>query len=69
MVGSDVLKMHARCPSLAYWLRATAMVPITLAALFAVRCAPACLLGMPSTRLMKFPACRWCCAGMFFCAY
>jgi hypothetical protein len=35
--------MHARCPSLAYWLRATAMVPITLAALFAVRCAPACL--------------------------
>ena len=38
VVLSDVLKTHAACPSLAYWLRATAMVPLALAVLFAVRC-------------------------------
>lgn len=37
VVASDVLKLQVACPSLAYWLCATVMVPITVATLFAVR--------------------------------
>ena len=37
MVGFDLLKSQVPCPSLAYWLRATAMAPVTLLALLAVR--------------------------------
>lgn len=37
VVASDMLKLQVPCPSLSYWLRATSMVPVTLAALFAVR--------------------------------
>jgi uncharacterized membrane protein YfcA len=37
VVGFDILKSLAPCPSLSYWLRATAMVPVTLATLLGVR--------------------------------
>lgn len=37
VVASDMLKLAVPCPSLSYWLRATAMIPVTLATLFAVR--------------------------------
>lgn len=37
VVAGDLLKMRAACPSLAYWLRATAMLPVTIGALLAVR--------------------------------
>lgn len=37
VVGFDILKSLAPCPSLSYWLRATAMVPVTLLTLLGVR--------------------------------
>ena len=37
VVASDVAKGFAPCPSLSYWLRAAAMVPVTLLVLLAVR--------------------------------
>ncbi len=37
VVGFDILKSLAPCPSRSYWLRATAMVPVTLLTLLGVR--------------------------------
>jgi hypothetical protein len=37
VVVSDVLKGRALCPSLSYWLAATAMIPVTVATMLAVR--------------------------------
>lgn len=43
VVASDVAKSRAVCPSRAYWLSATAMAPLTLLALLAVRCGRPCV--------------------------
>ena len=37
VVVSDILKHFAACPSLSYWIRATAMIPVTIVTLLAVR--------------------------------
>lgn len=46
VVGFDILKSLAPCPSASYWLRATAMVPVTLLTLLGVRCGLGCLRGV-----------------------
>lgn len=51
VVASDLAKMHAACPSLAYWLRATVMAPISMALMLVVRRVWAGWLARPPSRL------------------